>query len=354
MKSASALAIAVAALVAALPSRSLADASDGRLDFHWIDVEGGAATLIVTPSGESILIDAGMPLPRDRDRILKALREDAGLERLDIMVVTHFDLDHYGGVADLAAAFPIGRVLDPGLPEKTNPVWNPGFEKYEAAVGDRRTVLRAGDRLPIAKGADGATKLRIDCLGASQAFVSVGENSPQNPNCAAHEPKDKDLSQNAESTVLLVSFGDFRLLDAADLTWNLEAELVCPVDRVGEVDVYQVDHHGLDHSNNPVLVRTIRPLVAVANNGPKKGPGPATFATLSSVESIEAIYQMHFNTVNAPGENAPPERIANPKGNGGGNTIRLSVEADGAAYALTIPATGATERFATKAKPPRG
>lgn len=367
-------ALALGAGLAALAGSSApagAASTEGRLEVHWIDVEGGAATLFVTPAGESILVDAGMPMPRDVERIEKAIREDAGLERLDLMVVTHFDLDHYGGVADLSTRVPIGRVLDPGLPERANPVWNPGFERYEEAVGDRRSVLRAGEEIALRAapaGSPGAASapLRIRCLGGSQKFVELGPDAsgspaPANPHCADHVAKDRDTSQNAESLVLLVEFGPFRLLDAADLTWNLEADLVCPSNPVGEVDVYQVDHHGIDASNNPVLVRTIRPTVAIANNGPKKGPGPATYATLATTDSIRAIFQMHRNVDNAAAAekagvtegpafgNTADARIANPTGTAG-ETIRLAVDPDGRGYAVRIPSRGIEERFETRGR----
>lgn len=315
------------------------------LDIYWTDVEGGAATLIVTPAGESILIDAGLPGSRDADRILKTT-QDAGLEQIDLMVVTHFDLDHYGGVPDLAERIPLVRVIDPGLPEKTNPIWDKNLNRYEEAVGNKREVLKPGDTLPV-KQAEGSPELVIRCLGAQQKFVEA-EGDVANELCSLHEPKDKDTSQNANSVVLLLSFGDFRFLDAADLTWNLEHELVCPINRVGTVDVYQVDHHGLDASNNPVLVKSIEPTVAIANNGPFKGPGPVTFQTLVDTPSIQAIYQVHRNLKNGPERNTSSERIANDAEECEAAGIQLRVAPDGSEYKVAVPSKNWEETFRTK------
>ena len=80
----------------------LAGSDDGRFDIYWVDVEGGAATLMVTPRGESVLIDSGNPGHRDPDRIVKVATQVAGLKRIDFLITTHYHRDHYGGAATLA------------------------------------------------------------------------------------------------------------------------------------------------------------------------------------------------------------------------------------------------------------
>src|SRR5439155_369364 len=109
----------------------------------------------------------------------------------------------------------------------------------------------------------------------------------------------------------LLSYGDFRFLDLGDLTWNIEYKLVHPSDKIGLVDVYQSTHHGLDISNNPVVINTVRPRVAVFNNGPRKGGLPSVVATLRRSPDIQAIYQMHRNLLAGAQENTEPENIAN-------------------------------------------
>src|SRR5262249_30198726 len=87
------------------------------LDIYFIDAEGGAATLIVTPAGESVLIDCGNPGPRDAERIYKVATEQAGLQAIDHLIITHWHLDHYGGVDRLAKLMPIHHYYDHGIPE---------------------------------------------------------------------------------------------------------------------------------------------------------------------------------------------------------------------------------------------
>src|SRR5579862_9188898 len=81
---------------------SIAAGPDKTLDVYWMDVEGGAATLIVTPERQSILIDAGNPGDRDAGRIHHVAADVAGLKKIDMLFITHFHGDHVGGAADLA------------------------------------------------------------------------------------------------------------------------------------------------------------------------------------------------------------------------------------------------------------
>src|ERR1044071_2465155 len=93
---------------------AIAGPADGRLDLYWIDVEGGAATLLVTPAGETVLIDTGNPGPRDPNRIVKAVTEVAGMKQIDHLVITHYHGDHYGGALTLVETLPVRNLYDNG------------------------------------------------------------------------------------------------------------------------------------------------------------------------------------------------------------------------------------------------
>jgi len=317
------------------------------LRIHWIDVEGGAATLVVTPAGESVLFDTGMPGLRDPVRINRHCRKVAGLEKINHLVITHFDKDHYGGAADLSQLIPIGIVYDHGVrPQDVERVG----EEYLNFKCDQRLVLTPGDQIPLRQ-AEGSAPLSINILAALQRFIESTEAHAENSRPADAVDQEPDLSHNANSIVALLNFGDFDFLDAADLTWNLEERLVVPRNLVGEVDVYQTDHHGLDKSNNPTLIRSIKPKVAIMNNGHTKGCGPLTFAALTSTPSIEAIYQVHKNLREDGSENnTTAKRIANTttKDNCTAHPILMEVAADGKSYTVEIPATGLRESYTTK------
>src|SRR5437773_12373131 len=105
-------------LLLGLVTSPLAAAPARGLDIHFIDTEGGAATLIVTPAGESVLIDCGNPGPRDAERIHKVATEVAGLKAIDHLAITHWHLDHYGSVERLSKLMPIHHFYDRGIPDK--------------------------------------------------------------------------------------------------------------------------------------------------------------------------------------------------------------------------------------------
>lgn len=338
--------VLIGACFAASPLRAGVD--DGRLDIYWIDVEGGAATLIVTPAGESVLIDTGNPGHRDPDRIVQVATKEANLRQIDHLIVTHYHLDHFGGAETLAGMLPIKTMYDNGqfadMPD------NPGRAYFELKC-DQRKVINPGDSIPLRASASSQTTPRLLCLAARKQFIKPDEVNAQRNDAVAglHKPKDRDGSDNANSVVMLLGYGDFQFFDAGDLTWNEERNLVDPFDLVGAVDVYQVTHHGLDASNNPLVLQTLRPTVAVMNNGSTKGCLPEVYANLTATKSIQAIYQVHKNLrPDGAQNNTADELIANHEEVCHGNFIKLSVAPDGASYTVAIPANGHERMYPTK------
>ncbi len=314
--------------------------SDGTLDIYWIDVEGGAATLIVTPAGESILIDTGNPGARDADRIFQVATKTAKLQKIDHLVTTHYHGDHFGGAATLSKAIPIGVVHDNGdFGQKEKP-----SKEYLEFKADKREQIKVGEVMKFAGNTDKKSPgVTIKCMCARQEVVGPPANVrlAKNPLTDEAVKKPDDTSDNANSIVLLVEFGGFRFFDGGDLTWNTEEKLVCPFNLVGNVDVYQVNHHGLDVSNNPVLIKSLKPRVAVINNGPKKGCMPGTYGTLKTLESLQSIYQLHRNErPDGDKNNTEGEYIANDSGEKcAGNFVHLKVAPDAKNYTVSIPAT---------------
>lgn len=328
--------------------------SDSRgLELYFIDVQGGAATLLVTPERESILIDSGWPGLEDRDpkRIVAVLRDRAGCDHLDHLIITHWHMDHFGGVGGLAKLIEIKHFWDRGLPEDGDATKDfpdgprnddPLGIAYREASKGKRSVLKAGDPLSFRGGLSGLV------LTASGKIVPAATTAATNPLCAESPPDGPvDPSDNARSLSIRFRFGKFDFLGCGDLTWNVEKSLVCPNDLIGPIDLYQVTHHGLDISNHPLLLRTIQPTVTIMNNGPRKGGSPATVRLLRSIPSIQAAYQLHRNTETAEGDNTDASLIANADP-AGGRYIHVSVPPDGSRFAVRIGEDGQKREFESR------
>jgi competence protein ComEC len=342
------------ALVAGL-GLAISGQAEKTLEVYWVDVEGGAATLIVTPAGQSILIDSGNPGTRDAGRIHAVATKQAGLKKIDFLITTHFHGDHFGGAAPLSQLMPIGIVNDNGIPRR-NPDRNrqdPAFilkvKPYRTMKVDGRVVVKPGYRLPL-KQVTGAVPVSLTIVAANRKFINPPKGAKKNP-VPATKPIAEDLSDNANSVCSLVQLGGFRFLDCGDLTWNMEAKLVKPINRIGTVDVYQVNHHGLASSNNPLLLQSVSPTVSVMNNGHTKGCSPGTFAALTGTKSIQAMYQVHRNLRKDGNKNNTAEKyIANltPRDGCKAFALKMSVAADSKSYTIFNPRNGNQRTFKTR------
>lgn len=278
------------------------------LEIYVVDVEGGNATLFVSPSGESVLIDtgnAGGATGRDPGRILEAIK-DAGLKQIDHLITTHWHGDHFGGMAEVAAKIPVRNFVDHGASVEAageNFVKNTYPPLYASA---KHTVVKPGDRLPVA----GLEWRIVQSAGQSMTSSVPGAGKP-NPFCAAFKPADPDATENAQSVGSHIIYGKFRALHLGDLTINKEFDLMCPTNRLGAVDLWFVSHHGQPSSNSAVLAHAIEPRVAVMNNGTRKGGQPDAMRVLFSAPGLEDLWQMHFSQLGGQEYTVPGAFIAN-------------------------------------------
>jgi hypothetical protein len=243
---------------------------------------------------------------------------------------------------------PVKKFYDHGLPQSPAPDITPGLiELYRQTAHNNSITLQPGDELPLRMNQRIPLHLRI--LASNATVVGEEAGAAQIKPCGSDfKPIPEDKSDNANSIGFLLTFGDFQFFDGGDLTWNVENKLACPGNMIGAVDVYQVNHHGAANSNNPALVRALRPRVAIIDNGPRKGGDPRTFSTLKGVPEIEAIYQLHRNVQTGEANNAPPDFIANDQEACRGDYIKVSVGRSGKTYTVSLPGKNVSRTYAVR------
>ena len=317
----------VCAAAALLLSAAAANAAKKSLEMWFIDVEGGQATLIVAPSGETMLVDTGWRgyNGRDTNRIVDAMKA-AHVKKLDFVFITHYHVDHVGGAPQLAERVPIGTWIDHGPNMEDSKITREDYASYqqEALPKGQHLVVKPGDTVPL-KGVD------VTVVAANGDAIQSPLTDAGKPNaaCATTPKKELDTTENARSAGFLLRYGAFRFVDLGDLTWNKEMELMCPVNRIGTVDVFLVSHHGMDLSNSPALVDALHPRVAIMDNGARKGGSAEAWQTVHDSPGLEDLWQLHYAVGAGKDHNSPDSFTANLYENCEGKPLRLTAHEDG-------------------------
>jgi competence protein ComEC len=298
------------------------------LRIYAIDVEGGKSTLYVSPSGESMLVDTGYAGNNGRDaNRIAAAAQAAGVKRIDYLVITHYHGDHAGGVPQLAAKMPIGKIFDHGDNfEASNQKTQAVFQPY-AALREKypHQVVHPGDTIPI-KG------LQVDVVAAAGDAIRnpLPGAGQANPLCATYQALPPDPGENAHSIAMIITFGSLRISDLGDLFWDKEHELVCPANLLGTVDLYMTTHHGTATSGAPQIVHALHPRVAIMNNGADKGGSIKAWTTIETSPGLQDLWQLHYSNEGGKDHNVAEQFIANPsEENDHGYAIEVSALADG-------------------------
>lgn len=280
---------------------------EGTLEIWWIDSEGGGSTLLLTPEGLLVLIDAGNPGDRDADRIAAVIEGELGADHIDLCIVTHYHSDHVGGVPPLAERVPIDAFWDHGDSiEQGSMNGMMLWQDYLAVADGKRTVVAPGEVHEV-----GGLELSIvSSHGAVIESPLPGAGAP-NPACRGANGMPQSDNENTMSVGVVARFGSFDMLDLGDLYWNEEQALVCPNNLLGPIDLYQTTHHGLSSSGASALVNGIAPVVAVMNNGPHKGGSPQAFDIVTSAGSAPELWQVHRALDSDDAHNSEDDLIAN-------------------------------------------
>ena len=320
------LSLLAAFLMAAPGARAQASKE---LQIYFVDVEGGQATLFVTPAGQSLLIDTGWPdfNGRDADRIVAAAKK-AGVTKIDYVLITHYHGDHVGGAPQLADRIPIGTFIDHGENRETTDaatvMMEATYRKMLATGKYQHLVAKPGDMLPI-EGMQ-ATVVSAD---AATIVSSLPGGGQENAACKDAPKYPQDVTENRRSLGTVINFGKLRIVDLGDLTHDEEVELMCPVNKLGHADIFIVSHHGSDASDGPALVWGLAPRVAIMDNGAMKGGAPSVWDVIEKSPGLENLWQLHFADAGGSAHNVAQEFIANPDGPDAGNYLEVIAHMDG-------------------------
>ena len=327
--------------------------------FYFVDVGWGNATLILSPSGQTMLIDTG-----DRDtagNVVDVLRR-VGVKQIDYLLITHYHSDHNGAMPMLASKFPIQTIVDHGTNVefgKTDDWWKqrrndfePGLAKQTDAEHQaylkiceqhRHLVVKVGDMLPI-------TGLNVQVLTAGYKMIPrpLKGAGAQNPVCANTELRPEDDTEDGQSIGIVISYGKFRFVFLGDLTWDAEQRLFCPENRVGTADVYLITHHAQSFDRSfsdfywglsccpPAEVYALRPRVAILSMGKDghpldAGADPAALDVVHASPGLEDIWQTNYLVGGGEKGHNPPEQFcANVGKSEKAEYIKLTAELDGA------------------------
>ena len=327
-------------------SAFVAAQSKGKLQIYAIDVEGGQATLLVSPAGGSLLVDTGWPgnNGRDAQRIQDAMK-DAGITRIDHLLVTHFHVDHVGGVPNLVGRVPVGEFLDHGPNREDSDITRHDYGAYRKAIeGKPHRIVHPGDTIDI-------PGLSVVVLTADGEHISSvpGIKPTPNPLCSSEPHWDLDTTENPRSAGVLVRYGKFRFLDLGDLTKAKEIPLVCPDNLIGTVDLYLVNHHGFNLSNSRAFVDAIHPRAAIMDNGAHKAGSPEAWQTVHESPGLEDLWMLHTAEDSDAAHNSPEALIANPKGSTApdGQFLKVAASANGS-FSVTNSRTGQIKEYAAR------
>jgi beta-lactamase superfamily II metal-dependent hydrolase len=315
------------------------------LIIYAIDVEGGQSTLLVdTATGASLLVDTGWPGNNGRDASrIQAAMADAGIARIDHLLITHFHVDHVGGVPELVKRVPIGEFLDHGPNREDSDITRHDYAAYLKAIeGKPHRIVHPGDTIDI----PGLTAIVLTADGEHIAAVPGVKPAP-NPYCAAEPHWDLDDTENPRSAGVLIRFGKFRFLDLGDLTKAKEIPLVCPENLIGAVDLYLVDHHGMNLSNSRAFVDAIHPRAAIMDNGAHKAGSPEAWQTVHDSPGLEDLWMLHTAEGSDAAHDSPEAQIANLKGGADGFWIKVVAVPDGS-FSVTNARTGQTREYPHK------
>jgi competence protein ComEC len=285
-------------------------AAEGTLKVVSVDMEGGGGTLFVTPEGKSLLIDTGWPadfglLPspdgaKNSAARIVATAKKLGVSKIDYLIITHFHMDHVGGIQDLVKLMPVdtfidhgpnaehakpGEKPDPGSPDALYPKYLETIKGHNHIVAKPGQVIQIGSMTDTIVSSDGVV-LSKPLAGAGAANSAC--NTPE-----ALSTKPDGGEENSRSVASLLRFGKVSIAMFGDLSWKKEHDLSCPAGKLGHVNVLIATQHGSYISSNPASIADMHPDIAVMGAGGKKGGDEGPIKTIKASPGLMDFWQTH-------------------------------------------------------------
>ncbi len=295
------------------------------LRIYHIDVEQGDSTLIVTPSGKTLLVDSGK---NGHGARIQAVMQTASVTQIDAFVATHYHEDHYGGIDDLVdAGVPVLESYDRGdktfLP--TSKKNEPTFQSYQRTVGEDAIHLTRGMSINL------DPEITITCI--SSGGVVIGEANPT----PGHEENDMSLS-------LLISYRGFKLFVGGDVEQPTEAKIAAR-DLVMSVDLYQANHHGSHSSSSLAFMANLQPTLVIISNGSVglyKHPRAVTLKAYAAIAGPPVVLQTNKCFHPAPCANVADAFIGDREPGDDDGTILVEVDPASGSFTATYGSTTRT------------
>lgn len=229
-----------------------------KLEVHFVDVGQGAAQIILTPAGKVMVIDGGNN--DDEERMVSYLNK-LGVKKVDILVGTHPDADHIGGIDAVIDAFDIGKIYMPKVQKDT--------QTFESVL---RAVQNKGLKVTTAKA---GIDLDLDSALSTKMIGPIAASDPDN---------------NEMSAIIRLEYGDHSFLLTGDAGVDTEADLIQSGSELKST-VLLVGHHGSDYATSPAFLQAVQPEYAVIQVG-KNSYGHPTAGVLRRVTNAGAkIYR---------------------------------------------------------------
>ena len=293
-------------------------------------------------------VDKMLGIEKRMDLLAVEQVKKAGFSPKDVtdILATHLDLDHAGGIPLLVSKFPVGTFLDHGPnTEHDNGITDKDYGEYQAVLAKNKLNFlepKPGDVLPI----HGFKATVISSDGKLIDKPMPGSGSA-NSYCASAPVPPADQTENSHSLGIEIQFGKLTLLDLGDLTKDKERDLMCPVNKLGHIDIYIVSHHGWEQSSSTPLIDAIQARVAIMDNGAKKGGSTPVLKDIKAAPGLETLWQLHYSEEGGTENNTAAEYIANPQGEDKAYMLELAASKDGS-FDVTNDRTGATKHYAAK------